>query len=135
MDRSAVQAIVEREAPPLCERLGIDGWNLRFQYEPNGVDSEGYLQHGECTRMVDYHSAHIRLNPESFDDEAALMRTLRHELFHVVLAPFDLYSSAVEQVVGEDHLSHAVLDRVWTHACEGAVIALERMFGGLTDQS
>jgi hypothetical protein len=133
MDRSEVKAIVEREAGPLMERLGIGHWRVKVTYDPSGVDQDGHLQDGECTRLVDYDSAHISLNPESFDDEEGVIRTLRHELFHIVLSPFDLYCGSVDKldILGP---TGVILDRVWNHACERAVINLERMFNGLTAQ-
>jgi hypothetical protein len=132
MDRSEVRAIVGREIGPLMQRLGIDHWDVTVSYASSAEDSDGWIEHGRCTRMIDYNKATITLNPESFNDEMAVLKTLRHELFHVVLAPFDLYSSAVDQVIDGDHAAHGLVDRVWTHACEGAVIALERMYRGLT---
>jgi hypothetical protein len=137
MDRSEVKAIVEREIEPLLRKVGIAHWKIRFSYQNESVDADGCLKHGECTRLVDYNVAHISLNPESFDDEDAVLRTLRHELFHVVLSPFDLYSSSVDQATSGTDLDVArgMLERVWNHACEKAVINLERMFFGLTSES
>jgi hypothetical protein len=131
MDRSAVQAIVDREAGPLCERLGIERWSIRFSFDPESTGDDGHLKHGECTRLVDYNSAHISLNPESFADEESVLGTLRHELFHVVLAPFDLYSSSVDRALEAGAPVREILDRVWDHACERGVINLERMYVGL----
>jgi hypothetical protein len=131
MDRSAVEATVAREIGPLCARLGIEGWKIAVSYDPESVDGDGHLKHGECTRLVDYNSAHISLNPESFEDEDAVLRTLRHELFHVVLSPFDLYSSAVDRAIDTPASVREILDRVWNHACERAVINLERMFSAM----
>jgi hypothetical protein len=135
MDRSEVKAMVEGELEPLMQRLGIRHWKVRVSYDPESVDGEGHLKHGECTRLVDYNSAHISLNPESFDDEESVMRTLRHELFHIVLSPFDLYSSSVDRAIEVPNAVREILDRVWNHACERAVINLERMFFELTTQS
>jgi hypothetical protein len=131
MDRSGVKSIVERELEPLMQRLGVSDWKVRFSYDPEPADGDEHLKHGECTRLVDYNSAHISLNPESFDDEEAVIRTLRHELFHIVLSPFDLYSSAVDrlEILGP---TGVILERLWHHACERSVINLERMFSGLT---
>jgi hypothetical protein len=56
---------------------------------------------------------------------------LRHELFHVVLSPYDLYERAVANAGLTDDMDR-VLGRVWTHVMEKAVINLERAFHGLT---
>ena len=60
-----------------------------------------------------------------------MIETLRHELFHCVLAPFDLYTSSVErlEVPGP---ARGILERVLDHAAEAAVANLQRMFAGLT---
>jgi hypothetical protein len=131
MDRSECQAVVEGAMPPLMRRLGIPHWRVVVSYDPSAMDADGHLKHGECTRLVDYDSAHVKLNPESFDDREQLLRTLRHELFHIVLSPFDLYSTAIDRIEALDPIRD-VLDRVWDHACERAVINLERMYAGLT---
>jgi hypothetical protein len=134
LDRSSVQSIVERELPGLRARLGLEAWEIGWTVTPSSTDGDGHLLRGECTRLVDYHSASIVLNNEAFSDEEQVLRTLRHELFHVVLAPWDLYTSAVERVsLGAD--GAAVLDRVREHAVEHAVIALERMWSGLNERA
>lgn len=131
MDRSAVQAVVERELGPLLQRLGIGHWKVRCSYAPAPDQDDGTLLRGECTRLVDYQDAHIRFNPEAFDDEDAVLVTLRHELFHVILSPFDLYTSAVERAQVEGPAAE-VLERIREHVLEQIVINLERMFSGLS---
>lgn len=131
MDRSEVKAIVDRELTPLCRRLGIDHWTIKYRVEARPADGDaGTLAKGECTRLVDYDDAFVTLNAEAFDDEAQVMKTLRHELFHIVLAPFDIFWQAVEQAVDAERWK--ILDCIWKHAVEQAVICLERMHYGLT---
>ncbi len=131
MDRSRVEAVVAKHLPGLQAELGLDRWTIQISYEATGADGDGYLRLGECTRLVDYESACFTLNPEGFSDEAAVLKTLRHELFHVVLAPFDLYLAAVERL-GLTSPTAEVVGRVWDHAAERGVAALERMWRGLT---
>jgi hypothetical protein len=126
MDRSAVRAIVERELEPLRERLGLGHWDLDIEYGP----IEGG-QRGRCSRAADYDRATIELDPEQVEDEADALKVLRHELFHLVHSPFDLYSCAVDNA-GLGKTMDDVLDRVWRHACEKTVINLERLYQGLT---
>jgi hypothetical protein len=134
MDRSAVKAIVDREIEPLMDRLGIGHWKIRVNYRPEATDEVGRLRHGECTRLVDYNSAGIVLNPEAFDDEADVLASLRHELFHVVLSPFDLFMQAARAALGDDRSALATLERVWDHAVEKAVINLGRIWYGLVEK-
>ncbi len=127
MDIASVQAIVDRELPPLCKQMGVTFWKIVVEYRCEDQDTDGRLRRGECTRLIDYLDACITLNPEAFDDEAMVLRTLRHELFHVILAPFDLFKAVVDNAV-EDRIKSAMLNRVWHHALETAVIGLEVMW-------
>lgn len=131
MDRSAVKAIVDREIGPLMGRLGIHHWKVAVVYGPIGDDAGGTVT-GQCTRLYDYNSATVALDPGAMEDEDHARRVLRHELFHVVLSPFDLYAGAVDGAGLGEPLDD-VLDRVWRHSCEKAVINLERMYDGLTE--
>jgi hypothetical protein len=132
MDRSEVSAFVERELEPLVRRLGLTQWEIKLSFTCEASDDDGFLKRGECTRLVDYQSAHIGLNPEAFDSTDELLKTLRHELFHVVLAPFDLYTSLVATALEGNTPLQEMLDRVKEHACELSVFNLERMFQNLT---
>lgn len=131
MDRSQVKAIVERELEPLMERLGIPHWNITASYSPLSPD-DGRRVHAEITRNSNYNSAHIDFNPEPTEDEAHLLKVLRHELFHVLLSPYDLYGRAVEALLEDDPVKQKVFDEVLTNSMEQAVINLERMYAGLT---
>jgi hypothetical protein len=131
VDKSQVKLIVDAALDPLMRRLGLERWEVQVSYASEAVDDAGCLTRGECTRLVDYSSAHIRLNPEAFDEPDAVLRTLRHELFHIVLSPFDLYTSMVAEALTMPIVT-AMLGRTREHACEQAVINLERMFAGLS---
>jgi hypothetical protein len=131
MDRSEAKSIVDREIAGLQEKFGVPHWSLVISFGPLGDNGVARIK-GRCTRQVDYNRAHIELDPEELDDEADVLKTLRHELFHVVLAPFDLYSQAADALAPRDSPAESMLDRLWTHALEQAVIALERLHAGLT---
>jgi hypothetical protein len=131
MDRGRCEEIVGREIGPLQRRLGVPHWSLVVSYGP--IDDDGVARtKGRCTRQVDYDRAHVEIDPEEHDDEADLLKTLRHELFHVVLSPFDLYMQAADQFTAKDSPEERVLERVFTHAVEQAAIGLERLHEGLT---
>jgi hypothetical protein len=130
MDRTAVEAIVGREIGGLMEKLGVGHWNAEVSYGSIPGDAGGVV-HGQCTRMYDYETATIELDPSSLRDEAHALKTLRHELFHLVLSSYDLYASGVDNLALPKAM-HDVLDRMWRHSCERAVIRLEAMYQGLT---
>lgn len=128
MDRSKVKAIVEREIGPLMGRLGIPHWKVTVSYGLRGESDDATIN-AQCTRLVDYNRALIEFDPDALDDEAEVLRVLRHELFHILLSPFDVYTGAVRRLdLGS---AEAVLDQVQTHATEQAVINLERMYSEL----
>jgi hypothetical protein len=133
MDRSAVKAIVDREVGPLMARLGVPHWHVVVSYDLRQDDGTCRIN-GQCTRAIDYNKAHIELAPEEFEDEADVLKTLRHELFHVVASPFDLYVQAADQLTREGSPEEAILRLVFDHAVEKAMINLERMYTGLTER-
>jgi hypothetical protein len=131
MDRSAVKAIVDREIEPLMVRLGIPHWHVVVSYDLRADDGICRVK-GRCSRAMDYNKARIEFDPDECDDEDDVLKTLRHELFHVVASPFDLYMQAADQLTKEGSPEEAILRRVFDHAVEKAMINLERMFLGLT---
>jgi hypothetical protein len=130
VDRSAVERVVLAHIARLSAMCGLHQWEISVGYSSAPADDDGSLKRGECTRLIDYHSAHISLNPDAFADEAAVLVTLRHELFHIVLAPFDLYTSAVERIELPE-VAEELLDRVRDHAVERCVAGMERLWAGL----
>ena len=133
MDRSAVESLVVRHLSRLSARCGLHQWEITCGYAGEPAADDGTLNRGECTRLIDYHSAHITLNPDAFTDESGVLATLRHELFHIVLAPFDLYTSAVEGLELPTAAAE-LLERVRDHALERAVAGVERMWAGLSER-
>jgi hypothetical protein len=131
MDRSAVKKVVDGAIEPLIEKLGVPHWRIEVHYSLR-ESTDAFQVHAACTRDVNYNRAVIEFDPDQFDDEAHVLKALRHELFHVVLSPFDLFGQGVEQVVGEASPAGKVLARTWKYAVEQGVINLERMFNGLT---
>jgi hypothetical protein len=129
MDASAVRAVVAKYAQPLMEKLGIPHWSIVFHYdlrEANGA----FAKRGECIRQVRYDRATIRLDCEEFSDEQEVLKVLRHELIHVVLAPFDLFWHAAGACWADDPVKAAMMDAVWDHVVEQAVINIERVCEG-----
>jgi hypothetical protein len=131
LDRSAVKAIVDRESGPLMRRLGISHWKIKFDYDLCERHDDRRTE-AECTRLVDYNDATVSFDPAAIDDEDHCLDVLRHELFHVVLAPIDIFSNAIRPIVEGDDKVQGVLESVKNHAVEQAVIALQRMYRGLT---
>lgn len=132
MDASAVKALVARELEPLAKKLGVGHWQITASTSPKDSDGDGQILRGECNRLIDYDNAHITLNPEAFDDEGDALKTIRHELLHVVVSPFDLVWDMAKELMGDDAKAFKALAVAWTHATEKTIINLERMYQGLT---
>jgi len=132
MDLSAARAIIDAELPGLMRALGIPHWRIKVVYEPVEGDP-GCRGMARCDRLERYETATLTFDPAAFDDADQLRGTLRHELFHVVLAPFDLYDGAVTAAVRGRRDVGAVLQTAWDHAVEKCVVNLERMFWGVLE--
>lgn len=130
MDRSAVKRIVEREIGPLQRRLGLDHWKIAVSYDLR-EGGDGCRSEATCSILVDYDRARIDLDPDCLDDEAAVLRVLRHELFHLVLAPFNVVVNALRPSLEKAPDLMAAMESIRAHADERAAINLERMWQGL----
>jgi hypothetical protein len=139
MDQSEARRLVEAHIEGYTAALGIAFWRLTILYEP--IDAEpgrvcrDHKAAGECITNVRYNRATIRLDPAQLDDAAKLLEALRHELFHVVLAPFllyrDHYLATVERGSGADDQE----SRLWEFVAEQAVINLERVWEGIAERN
>jgi hypothetical protein len=133
MDRSEFKAIVEREIEPLMERLGVLHWEITVSYDLRG-EYDGAQAEAQCMRLVEYNKAWIEFDPDQFEDEEQVKRALRHELFHVVISPFDLFTAAVKTALGSEEAVCSVMERVQNHVTEKTVINLERMYQGVSQK-
>jgi hypothetical protein len=129
MDRSAVRKVVEDNIEGLVQKLGIPHWRIVIDYDLR--DDEAL---GQCTWRVDYNSASISLDVDSFKDGEHVLKVLRHELFHVLLSPYSVVRNAIGPLLDQDPIKKAMIESVWTHSMEKAIINLERMYNGLTDK-
>jgi hypothetical protein len=136
VDRSAVVRIVGRTIEPLMERLGIPHWHIEVIYGPLTDDGErpspGTRYVAECNASIPYDQASIRIDPEQIDDEEHLLEVLRHELFHVLVSPFNLHRNIQVATIESGSPADEQEGGLWKYCEEQAVINLERMYLGLT---
>lgn len=117
MDSSAVKAIVDREWQGMARAMGLHRWKIRFDY--------GSLEDAaECERDLSYYRATIRFDPARAIDEADVLDSLRHELTHLLLAPFDQYRITMAALIRDDSPESRMEDAAWHYACEHAVISV-----------
>jgi hypothetical protein len=131
LDRSAVKAIVEAHIDEYKEILGIAHWHVTVGLDLRDSDAKATVS-GECTWYIDYERAAIRLDPDALDSEEEVLEVLRHELFHILLAPFSIFWGAVEPLFKGNATTRATLHSVRIHAVERCLINIERLYGNLT---
>lgn len=132
MERKDAKKIIDRELVPLMERLGIPHWKVVITLGPIEQRPECSNIIGWCVRYPDYNQAEITINFDDIEDETMLMRTLVHELFHIVISPFDVYRDTITQHIEPDSHEGRSECRLFTYVVEQTIINLERMYRGLS---
>lgn len=127
MDVSEARKIVEQHISQYMQMFGVNHWKLTVSYDLRESGDGTRRTAARVEMLVDYNSAAISIDPDCCDTEEDVLRHLRHELFHVVLSPYQLY----RDVTANGKASEAA-SRVWVHCDEKAVINLERMYFSLT---
>jgi hypothetical protein len=132
VDRSKVKALVDANIDAYLDAFGIGYWSITVKYEQCSNPDWA----AECDRNGgDYEIAVITIDPARYgdDEDEQVLKSLRHELFHIVLAPFDLHRDAACCHIDKDSEMDRVESRVWTHSVEAAVKNLERMYRGMCE--
>jgi hypothetical protein len=122
MDASVVKGIVTENIEGLMREVGVPHWRIDVLYE--GLD-DGVVAHVDF-RNVDRWRAEIVIDPAKCESYAHVIHTLRHELLHLLAAPFIIYRNVMR--AGFDHNSDegSRENRLWKHAMEQQVVMLER---------
>ncbi len=79
------------------------------------------------TFVYPYRYAKIRIDPAQHDDEADVVHSLRHELCHLVLAPFDHAIKVVERILEDDGTAGRAFDEAARFVVEECIINIERI--------
>lgn len=123
MDKSAVGRVVDAHMRRLMWRLQVQAWKVDITYGRPG----GGRWVASCERAAPYLRATIELDPDAHADEAAVVESLRHELLHLLLAPFDQYRDLVTCALAPDSPMDEAERGAWRYAVEQTVGNLERM--------
>jgi hypothetical protein len=138
MDHSKAKAIVDRDINALLRAYGLQHWQIRIYYDlqsESDDDGSHYATLGRVSVKPAYEQAAIRLNVGEIDDEAQLLKILRHELSHVVLSPFDLYRTHATRGIKADSKEEREHDHLWDYCVEQAAINLERVWNGAAEHA
>ena len=108
MDTSEARRLTDEHLPWLIWALQLQKWNVTVSMEHIGESRMGGRNFvAECKADPSTHLVTIRLDPEQIDSEAELLKSLRHELFHVFHAEDD----HVRRVLGQ-HMSQDAFDSI-----------------------
>jgi hypothetical protein len=130
MTATQVRAIVEAHIDEMKRLLGVADWKIRVDF----VDHSAENLCGTCARQLPYQFAVITIDPVAHLSQRDVLDTLRHELIHVVLAPFDSYRAMAIANIKPDSPMDKVEDKAWKLSVESSVLAIERIFDrGLTN--
>ena len=138
MDRSEAKKIIERELPKLRKAMGLGHWDYSWSLGPcssREERGEKIVTRAYCNIALEYEKFFIQIDSDEIDDEETLLSILRHELFHVVLAPFELVRETFVPDFEDEPPSKEMRStrKVWHHSVEKAVIALERLWANGED--
>ncbi|MBD2261363.1 hypothetical protein [Pseudanabaena sp. FACHB-2040] len=125
MDKSEVKAIVHEHINRLMNELGpVRSWNVTVKYDRLSSDAHTTIN-AEIGFDYAYEQAVITIDPDSQDDANHVLRNLRHELIHLLLAPIEAYRGVVRSMLDEQQEEvEAAAERV---AIERCVMNVERV--------
>lgn len=120
MDASEVIRIADKHLPKMLWQLQLNMWTVRVDTASlQGMKASIRFEH-------EYENAVITIDPEQTQDERDVLDSLRHELFHIIHADFQLFRAVALQGVMQQDAD--AMDQVYDYACEKTVLRLERMF-------
>ncbi|HEY9737536.1 MAG TPA: hypothetical protein V6D06_14680 [Trichocoleus sp.] len=126
MDKSAVKAAVEKHLERVSNQLApVRSWKLTIKYEALPGDHKSTTE-ASCSFDYAYEDAVIRFDPEAHDDERHVVRNLRHELIHLLLAPIEAYRETITPMLSDEQSS--VEYQAARVAVERCVMNVERVF-------
>lgn len=126
MDKSKCCEIVDANIEGMKAQFNLQQWRIQINYEP----LEEYCV-AQCFMATAYQRATIKIDPEQHETEDEVVDSLRHELLHIVLAPYNIYRSMVTPNIEKDSAMDTVEEEAWTVAIESAVLNLERIMDRL----
>ena len=121
MDRSEVKKIVDEHVRFMIWDFQIQRWRLDVSFD----EAEEEKEKARCTADPSYFTAYINIDPARHEDKDDVLRSLRHELLHIMDAPYEIYRKTIAQLLTEEAF-HA-LDEVFIMAKEQTRFNIESM--------
>ena len=131
MTKAEARRIVSENMIDVMRALGSSGWTIKCYYynRCDEDDKSGSFKNQMSTDIQGrYEKAGITIYFDALDDEKDFLECLRHELIHVMLAPFDRYDDDVRMMMHPlDRMPRRALDQFYQDRYEALVLAVERM--------
>lgn len=127
MDLSEVRRIVDEHLPFMLWDLQVNMWDVRISYEPFRAEVEEGVA-GQNSYDTDYDHCHIQIDPSRADTEEDVLRTLRHELLHLITSPIVDPEEHIRPFLTKEQ--QEALRTMLRHAEERIVLNIERMLDG-----
>ena len=122
MEVKAVRKVVEKHALKMMRAIGIPHWKVNIDY----ARLEGTTA-AQCNlERAKYWIADITIDCEAMEDEADVLRCLRHELLHVLAAPFAHYRAVLTAAMDPESDEWQREVELWRFAMEQHVLSLEK---------
>lgn len=124
MNHDQARQIVDDAILPMRAALSLQSWKIDIVYRR--LD-DGLM--GTCRPNTPYTDAVIEIDCEQAEDADTLLRTLRHELLHIVHSEFQVIRKIAGQFIDGDAFD--AVDVGYTMGAERTVTALESMLDNL----
>ncbi len=116
---------VKKHSKAIIKKNGLDDWNIEIDIKGKIKSEKDSASHTlaqlRCV-MYEYKVARIWIYANNMPNIEELEKTLQHELFHVILAPYDLFLQSLAKKYKISKTEEDVLYKVF----EMAVTALEK---------
>jgi hypothetical protein len=125
MEQSELKEVADRHIAPIRDLLCLGHWRITPAYE--SIDKGGVA--AQCYADANYDHAKIVFDAAKIEaDEEKIVELIFHELSHVVLSPLDLVGNLALSMLEGNTAACAAIQVIHEHACEQAVINLERIW-------
>jgi len=118
MNEQETRKIVDKHLRLMRWALQLQDWGMNISYEDKESPAEANVK-------PDYEIASINIDPAKHNTKEEVLRDLRHEMIHILAAPFILYEQLVDECV--DDKNRRVLRRYFTYALEQHCLAIENL--------
>ena len=123
VSQSEALALLETHFEPYKQALKLGHWDIKVTFTelPGTTDAENrYNTH--------YNESNIAIDLSKMTDGNYFLHTLRHELYHLLHAPFTATISGMERVLSDRE--YELLRSRYDYECEQFVVNLELIFRG-----